>query len=286
MIKFLKILATPFVALWRWIKETAWVQPLLIVGCIFAVIFSIPYISQGIQNLNNKSEDSLAYYKSHLLSMNGAYKGESSNKAEMFLSKISELQTSWYSIIEEKATEEDTKFVDDFKQEYGEKFFFVIGKSECDACSNISEALEYLEQNQPTYDISNYKMYSIIADEELTDDPKEYQDESAFQMINGRQTSAFETLYTSGYYGFYSENIETASERTSFVTKLDTLHEDASKMEVPLVCMFDLTEDALKDKNPYAISQLFYTLEGEDKFDKALQLANCWLYRGDVFSKQ
>ena len=49
--KFLKILDTPFVKLWGWIKDTAWVQPLLIVGCIFGVIFSIPYISKGIQNL-------------------------------------------------------------------------------------------------------------------------------------------------------------------------------------------------------------------------------------------
>ena len=45
MMKILKVIATPFVALWRWIKETAWVQPLLIVGCIFAVIFSIPCLN-------------------------------------------------------------------------------------------------------------------------------------------------------------------------------------------------------------------------------------------------
>ena len=41
----LRKIATPFVAIWRWIKETAWVQPLLIVGIIFAIIFSIPSIT-------------------------------------------------------------------------------------------------------------------------------------------------------------------------------------------------------------------------------------------------
>ena len=30
-----------FARIGRWIKETAWIQPLLIVGAIFAVIFAI-----------------------------------------------------------------------------------------------------------------------------------------------------------------------------------------------------------------------------------------------------
>ena len=39
IIKSISAMITKF---WRWITETAWVQPLLIVGGIFAVIFSIP----------------------------------------------------------------------------------------------------------------------------------------------------------------------------------------------------------------------------------------------------
>lgn len=119
MMKILKVIATPFVALWRWIKETAWVQPLLIVGCIFAVIFSIPYISQGIQNLTNSSDDSLSYYKNHLLSMNGAYKGANDNEAEKFLAKIPDLQVSWHTLSDEEATQQDKSeaqaYVDDLK---------------------------------------------------------------------------------------------------------------------------------------------------------------------------
>ena len=48
--KVLKILATPFIAIWRWIKETAWVQPLLIVGLIFGIIFSIPSITSWVKS--------------------------------------------------------------------------------------------------------------------------------------------------------------------------------------------------------------------------------------------
>ena len=48
--KVLKILATPFIAIWRWIKETAWVQPLLIVGLIFGIMLgdALPHISVAL----------------------------------------------------------------------------------------------------------------------------------------------------------------------------------------------------------------------------------------------
>ena len=38
----MKAISATFARFWRWIRETAWVQPLLIVGSLFAVIFSIP----------------------------------------------------------------------------------------------------------------------------------------------------------------------------------------------------------------------------------------------------
>ena len=38
----LKSLSAAFSRFWCWIRETAWVLPLLIVVGIFAVIFSIP----------------------------------------------------------------------------------------------------------------------------------------------------------------------------------------------------------------------------------------------------
>ena len=53
--KVLKILATPFIAIWRWIKETAWVQPLLIVGLIFGIIFSIPSITSWVNYFEGKT---------------------------------------------------------------------------------------------------------------------------------------------------------------------------------------------------------------------------------------
>lgn len=44
-------LAKFFGAIWGWIKNTAWVQPLLIVGLIFAVIFSIKPITNTVSDM-------------------------------------------------------------------------------------------------------------------------------------------------------------------------------------------------------------------------------------------
>ena len=68
--KFLKVIGTPFIKLWTWIKETAWVQPLLIVGIIFAIIFSIPSITSWVQSWNFGS-DSYTFLKNNQLSLKG-----------------------------------------------------------------------------------------------------------------------------------------------------------------------------------------------------------------------
>ena len=66
----LKKLGTPFVALWRWIKETAWVQPLLIVGVIFAIIFSIPSITSWVQSWDF-GDDKYNWLENKQLSLEG-----------------------------------------------------------------------------------------------------------------------------------------------------------------------------------------------------------------------
>jgi hypothetical protein len=69
--KILKAIGAFFARIWRWIKETAWIQPLLIVGAIFAVIFSIPYFSSWISSLGIGSEN---YYSVHKRSLEGELK--------------------------------------------------------------------------------------------------------------------------------------------------------------------------------------------------------------------
>jgi len=66
-----------FVKIGRWIKETAWIQPLLIVGGIFAIIFSIPYISNWVSSWFTDSNAASGFYKDYKVSLEGADKGTS-----------------------------------------------------------------------------------------------------------------------------------------------------------------------------------------------------------------
>ena len=54
--KVLSAIGRFFARIGRWIKETAWIQPLLIVGAIFAVIFAIPHIINGVKGWFNNSD--------------------------------------------------------------------------------------------------------------------------------------------------------------------------------------------------------------------------------------
>ena len=63
MKKVLSALGQFFVRIGRWIKDTAWIQPLLIVGVIFAIIFSIPSIVDGINSINDRRNSAQEYYK-------------------------------------------------------------------------------------------------------------------------------------------------------------------------------------------------------------------------------
>ena len=69
--KLLKGIGNLFVKLWRWIKETAWVQPLLIVGGIFLIIFSIPYISNWVSSWFS-ADATTSYFNAHKINLTNA----------------------------------------------------------------------------------------------------------------------------------------------------------------------------------------------------------------------
>ena len=83
----LKAIGSLFVKLWRWIKETAWVQPLLIVGAIFALIFSIPSITSWVGSWDFSTENS--YYLSKKLTLESEGDDDtSSSAADVFTNSL------------------------------------------------------------------------------------------------------------------------------------------------------------------------------------------------------
>ena len=236
----LKKLATPFVAIWRWIKETAWVQPLLIVGVIFAVIFSIPSITKAIQNATSESDDGLDYYDDINLSLDDAYNGKS--EADQFFTSYAKAQG--YKNGNTKYTVDD---LNSFKTTYGEKFFLVFAQSNCEYCENISDALIQLRDNwDGTYKLGDttepYKAYSIICDQDMGDNADYYVNKKAFEYILDDHSTMFEDMIKFGTTNTYYNNLETSAKSTlkgyieNFLKSVDSVH-------VPCVVLFDLTDN-------------------------------------------
>ena len=115
----LRAIGAFFVKIGRWIKETALVQPLLIVGGIFAIIFTIPYIVKWVGSWFEVNE-ATAYYNKFNLSING----ENSKGDQLF------------SYLQGEKT-------DELKKKYGEKFFITFVSENGDN-ANYYEGYEIL----------------------------------------------------------------------------------------------------------------------------------------------
>ena len=104
-----------FARIGRWIRDTAWVQPLLIVGGIFAIIFCIKPISNAVSGWFQSGNEAVEFYKSYKVSMlkNNAVKDSDADK---LISRIE-------------------------KGEIGkdEKFFLSFVKEDCENCKSCYE---------------------------------------------------------------------------------------------------------------------------------------------------
>ena len=151
----LKSIGAFFVKIWHWIKETAWVQPLLIVGAIFAVIFSIPYITEWVGGWTGNGAG--AFYEASLLTLEGQTLSGDVTAADRFANV---LEANEEKIAEGNYDEIDT-------ESYGEKFFFVVWKEDCTACETAESGLRYLYDNWTHYDLipaipdEEFKMYTM-----------------------------------------------------------------------------------------------------------------------------
>jgi hypothetical protein len=97
----LKAIGSFFVKIWRWIKDTAWVQPLLIVGAIFAVIFSIPYITEWANNFTHNSTNS--FYNASKKNLEGETNDKDSKSAADLLTNRHLQQTPCRSMMPKTA---------------------------------------------------------------------------------------------------------------------------------------------------------------------------------------
>lgn len=260
--KILKSVGAFFVAIWRWIKNTAWVQPLLIVGVIFGVIFSIPAITKGIQGLVDNSNSSQKYLEGYQKSLEG---GESSDADKLFIN---------YKKYEDY-DEEQRKTIPNNEK----KFFLYFCKSSDADLTNVKTAFETLKDNwgkNKLYvpnDGLDFNLYTIFTDEDTNESKP---NNSAFAQFLTRRTSFFENVSDVGQKSNYFINGKITKEQCE---KLESGEE--SDFTTPTIILVDWVKSNDTDEYCEGISQVMFSVPGDNENLRASLLLDCWNGKGD-----
>lgn len=248
----LRAIGAFFAKIWRWIKETAWVQPLLIVGIIFGLIFSIKPIVDGFNKLAEKKNSAETYY----------YKFQQSlvNGSDSDADKIT--NAIWDGIEGDDA---------DVKANYGEKFFLLYVSESCSSCKEAKGGFETLEDHfDDTFKPNDglpFKMYTIFSDEVTSDTTN---DETAFVQYMDRKSYFFEEAASAGYNSDYFLNGK--------ISESDLINVESCDPEnflTPTILLVDFTGDNA------GVTEVMFGVSGDNDYAKAELLLDCWNHEGD-----
>ncbi len=264
-----------FAKIGRWIRDTAWVQPLLIVGGIFAIIFSIPYIVEGVQGWFDSSDAVVKYYASFQRSLDGAE--DQSSEADDLLYYIEERYNG-------TATTSDIN-------RYGDQFFLAFVQESCSGCETVQPGFETLQNNWNTTEFipdsstsQTFRLYTIFVDEETDDE------------LSGDENS-FTRYFWENHAGFFEQAATAVSDRPYYsymggeTSDYNDLLEDISdpdSFQTPTIFMIDFNN---ADENGwiYGIADIIFNFEGRDdgtsSYALARTLIDCWNHTG-IFAKQ
>ena len=251
MKKVLAVIGGFFAKIGRWIANTAWVQPLLIVGGIFAIIFSIPYIKQGIEGLQSTDSTSseIQYYKDRAISLTNA-KDHTSDLDKLFSAL-------------EGGTEEDISYI---KGKYGEKFFLSFGKETCSYCEECVGGFNYFRDNfkdlvtarEGTADIK-YNFVTVMLD--TVDDDGDYLAKFVFE----EHASFFDEV--SAEFAEWEEyallNNVNESQKNTLISSIEKLakgtDDEGEGLETPTTLLIDLTERGQQvEIHPHFVTEIFF----------------------------
>ena len=273
-----------FARIGRWIKETAWIQPLLIVGAIFAVIFSIPHIIKGVSSWFDESDSAnkfLTRYRLDLKDANvvpdGKYVGKS--KVDEFLTYVEDGET------------------EKIKTTYGERFFVAFVKDDSSS-KDLYGGLKTFQDKWKSNDrefvgekknalAGDFKLWTIYTDTKETIDNEEV---NLFDKVWLNHYSLFETLVDGNYlpktYYALNKSYKVSQYESNFTS--DSL--DTCPMNAPLLMYFDFTDDCakngieLKDQKVKGLSDIIFTVDGTSDLERARTLKKCWSHT-DLFGK-
>ena len=256
-----------FKKIWDWIKQTAWIQPLLIVGIIFGVIFSIPSIVKAV-NASKKEKSTYAAYYENQYRLSLELVGENDSRADKFAYALADVMRG-----------DDAKMKADFA-DLGEKFFVAFVAKDCEKCEAAKEGFatfdEKLNTNasyMTTDTTEKFKLVTIFTDDE---NKQTEENKTAFVSYLDRHQDLFEeagsVAYTTPYYEAAKkinrsdiEALESA-DPDNFLTPTIFLVELGSKVPTGLEA---------------GITEVMFGVEGSDKNEKARTLYDCWTHSGD-----
>lgn len=258
----LKAIGGVFVRIGRWIKNTAWVQPLLIVGGIFAIIFSIPYITKWVGSWFTSGSDAENYYQAHAVDLTGAEEGNSDVDA-------------LFDYIADPTNADNAKA----KAKYGDKFFLALVQKSCSSCEDRYPGFETLQDNWGTGEFANvdgqFKLFTIYVDEKNSDD------ESLFEKVYNRPDveeifeKAIENMQDQYLHPYSVNNSSGASTYASDLENLIVPEE----ITTPTTFLFDFSENAPAWTSENGIREVLFSFEstgGSDDYAKARTLRNAW----------
>lgn len=283
----LKKIATPFVAIWRYIKETAWIQPLLIVGIIFAIIFSIPSITTGISNLIN-SDDDATYFRIGELSIEGTKIGEWNSTADKFFENFEVAQEEWINGEKDSAKSTLRNYSDGY-----DRFFLFFVQESCDGCANLSDGLEYVFDNYSSYMPQQDKMgtdtpyltfKAIVTTDTFDDDYYEDEDIKPIECLVTSPSylyfyeTCMSTVYNTEYY--LNTGVESGeSSQQTIASNCESLI-DTSLLQTPSCILIDLTES---NTSSSLITEIFFGVSGDTKYEYADFVRSARIY-DDLFN--
>ena len=254
-----------FKKIWDWIKQTAWIQPLLIVGIIFGVIFSIPSIVKAA-NASKKAKSTYnTYYHNYKLSLDG----EANSEADKFTTELKEVFDG-----------NEENFKKDFGN-LGDKFFVAYVAKECDKCEDAKEGFATFEKkfNKNESFMSDqdkneqYHLVTIFTDDENNDTTET---QTAFVKYLERHQDFFEDAGSVANVTPYHDN---GKLNDSDLEALETA--DPDNFLTPTIFLVELKDKAAKNNLEAGVTEVMFGVEGSDKNDKARTLLDCWNHTGD-----
>lgn len=286
--KILRAIGGFFAKIGRWIANTAWIQPLLIVGGIFAIIFSIPYIKKAFEKDPDTTDYNYEYYTSDDKLLTG-------DKVNLLFSYLAE----------GNGLKGNQGAIDKIAQAFGTKFFITFIEQDSE-CSSQVGAWQFLNDNwsnaawwgESYAGHGMFKLYTVLCGARDTTDKVKYIKKIANLENNKNFFDTMTEAFGEGgelSYPLYKNLINDGNQTKveSLQSSITTLCKEGTdttndNFQTPFTMMFDYSKTISNDDafHVRGITAMFFGItdimkDSEKNYaTKAQTLRDCWSYQG------